>query len=307
MQTLSFGIPIRIAGREVVLCKDILGEQASRGDGVIAPLEPAGPDGRPPIFVMEDELRGLRESYPGLQVYGIWQLLFANNLVKLGHEVSVYRFSNLTGIYIRLVPGSDYTQPANIVESGEISSAYIAAISRRLEEIDYENIQPDISRLVLPARPARTLAEQLEERKQAERKQWVTVSALCAVMLAGAGIYSYAVNAAYSQEQKEYRKRVEHRDTLKKKEQELRERKLDQFPDNRAELYKLWEIYRYEPLIFSVKDGDSNIFGGMHLLQTSPLYPFDMRDAVSGVEAGVDSDGSWLVGFDASQLGEVDE
>jgi hypothetical protein len=92
MNQLLLGVPIQIGGEEVIICRDSIGSQAlssSRESEVYTIIEGPREDGRPAIYIDEDELKSMRESYPGINVYGLWQLLFANNLVPLGNEVII--------------------------------------------------------------------------------------------------------------------------------------------------------------------------------------------------------------------------
>ena len=84
MANFSLGKPITIGGQEIVVVRDVLGSlQDEKSSVTYSVVEPKGIDGRPAIYVSEDDLEKLRDDYPGIKVYGLWQLLFFNNVVQL--------------------------------------------------------------------------------------------------------------------------------------------------------------------------------------------------------------------------------
>lgn len=75
MADLQLGIPITIGGEEVIIFRDTIGTDAlatGRDAEVFTVIEHAGPDGRPPIYIDENELGTLRKNFlePTCMGYG---------------------------------------------------------------------------------------------------------------------------------------------------------------------------------------------------------------------------------------------
>ena len=137
MSDLQLGIPIEIEGKEVIIVRDFVGTRAiSVGgeDEVFTIIEPRGEDGRPAIYINERELEHFRENFPGADVYGLWQLLFANDQVPLGRQLTVFRTGPMTGQYVQMEAESDYYNPGNILQSSEFLANFLTDIEYDLDD-----------------------------------------------------------------------------------------------------------------------------------------------------------------------------
>ncbi|MBA1306699.1 hypothetical protein [Stutzerimonas stutzeri] len=287
MSDLQLGIPIEIEGKEVIIVRDFVGTKAITVSGeneVFTVLEPRGEDGRPPIYVNELELEHFRENFPGADVYGLWQILFANDQVPLGRQLSVFRTGAMTGQYIQMEAGSDYSNPGNILQSSEFLANFLTDLEYNLD--DAAQIEVRTRELRLPATPAYTRAEMAERHRHAERNKWYVVGAICLAIAAITTVYNYTLFSFYKMNMAEYgAKKVQVVELSARAEALLRER-LEDIPDDSAVLTLIDKIAAYEPQISTPADGTSpNGFTASHVFFTRANYPLDLSTKIQGISS----------------------
>lgn len=164
------GAPINVGGHEVVLIEDAVGRKEILAEPLL--LE-SSDSSHPDIWVDEQSLMSLREKNPGLPIYGLWQLLYANGLVASG-GLQVIRTGATSGHYILHTEPSDVDHVGLwnglVVESGEYIGNRIASHMTLNPDIDGVEICFDHNELVLPRRPARLAMEIRAERSKLQRK-----------------------------------------------------------------------------------------------------------------------------------------
>lgn len=285
MSDLQLGIPIEIEGKEVIIVRDFVGTRAiSVGgeDEVFTIIEPRGEDGRPAIYINERELEHFREHFPGADVYGLWQLLFANDQVPLGRQLTVFRTGPMTGQYVQMEAESDYYNPGNILQSSEFLANFLTDIEYDLA--DAAHVEVRTRDLQLPPTPAYTRAEMAERHRHTERNRWYVVGAICLAIVAVTAVYNYTMFSFYKMNMAEYgAKKVQVVELSARTEALLKER-LEETPDDRKVLSAIDQIVAYEPQVSTPLDGASpNGFTASHVFFTRVNYPLDLSTKIPGL------------------------
>lgn len=288
MAELQLGVPIEIDGKDVIFVRDVIGTKAlsaARENEIYSIIEPRGDDGRPPIYIDEKELEILRENFPGADVYGLWQILFANGKAPLGEQLTVFRTGPTTGQYLQMEAGSDYYNPANIIQSSEFIANYLTD----LHDYDLEDaakVEVDLSELFLPDTPAYTRAEMAERRRHEETKRWYAAGTACLVIAVAAAVYNYAMFTVYKMNMAEYGAKKVQVDELSQRVEALLRERLEVVPNDKATIDRIDQIVAYEPEIStSTVTGAANGFTAGHEFLTRPGYRLDLSTKVRGVSS----------------------
>lgn len=298
MSELQLGIPITIDGEDVIIFRDTIGTAAlstGRDAEVFTVVEPVGPDGRPAIYIDENELRALRENFPGTNVYGLWQLLFANNLVPLGNEVVVFPTSETGGIYLQMESGTDYDSPVNIKRSSEYTDNY----SPELYGHDLgtaPRITVDISLLTLPATPAFTRVELFSKKQHERTKRWYLTFLICIVVAVGVIVFNYGMYTVYKMNLAEYTTKKKLSRDLDARSAALLKERLPVRPDNSDVISRIDKVIAFDPKITTpTAAGHTNGFTSGHIFLTRPNFPADLTAKIPGVTAELTPQMSYLL------------
>ncbi|MCK1788704.1 hypothetical protein [Pseudomonas violetae] len=287
MTDLQLGIPITIEGQEVIIFRDAIGSDvlaSGRDAEVLTVVETMAADGRPAIYIDENELRTLRENFPGTNVYGLWQLLFANDQVPLGKQVVIFPTSESGGLYLQMKQESDYDNPANI----RMSAEYIDNYAADLHDFDLPEatrIRVDVSALKLPANPAFTRVE-LFAKKQGERtKRWYLAISVCVVLVASAAVYNYSMFTVYRMNMAEYTSKKQQSQALEARSEALLKERLPVRPDNSEVMDRIDSVLAYDSRISTpTVGGHVNAFPATHVFLTRPNFPANLSGKIPGVQ-----------------------
>lgn len=304
MSELLLGVPIEVDGQEIIIIRDVVGTDAlvsSSENEIFTEVEAKGADGRPAIHIDENELHNLRDSYPGINVYGLWQILFANDLVPLGQsEVVVLSSGEGSGQYLQMKPKSDWSDPANILKSSEFFDGHIADLFHdELDNATYLDVT--IKALRLPLSPAFTRIELYEKQKHEHTKRWYVAASVCIVMAVAFGVYNYAMQSIYKINMAEYEtKKIQGRD-LEQRIAELLKERLQRIPDDSQTIKKVDELLSYEPALRTpIGTGQLNGFTGGHVFITRPNFPVDLSKKLTGVTALLNSNLEYQLSVDVA-------
>ncbi|WP_121498440.1 hypothetical protein [Pseudomonas aeruginosa] len=297
MARFSLGKPITIGGEEVVVVRDVLGAlQADKASETFAIVEPRGADGRPAIYVSENDLSRLRDDYPGMKVYGLWQLLFHNHAVPLGAPLVTFPLSDSGGLYLLMDAVSDMNSPENIVSSGEYLNGYIP--DNYDVDIKTANvIQVDLQDLKLPPQPAYTRIEQSGKLKAENKRRWFVVASLCCLIIIGAAATNYGLQTIYKSRMADYTTKRTLIDELDGRVRSLAAERLITRPDDSAMLSQLFRFFELYPMAFTPPLADEMKIGfaGTHVLVTPPKAPVDPAKVIAGAESELQPDLSYVV------------
>ncbi|MBJ2215862.1 MULTISPECIES: hypothetical protein [Pseudomonas] len=308
MHFLSLGRPVFIDGEEVVVVRDLVGTPQAGGKDteVYSQVEGKGSDGRPPIYVAESDLGRLRESYPSINVYGLWQILFHNRAVEFGGRLITYKLNETGGMYLIMESGGDLNDPSRIAHSGEYFDNYsVDFIENDLTAAI--NIEVDITTLRLPHQPAYTRLELTEKKKSETNRRWWVVAALCSLIVVAAGAANYYLSTIYQSRMADYSTKRTLIDELNSRVRTLSQERLIKRPDDAAtlsQIYKLFELYpkTWTPQI----ESDQKIgFKGEHLLITPKKADLDPSKYIRGVQTELQPDLSYKVTITPIEPGEA--
>ena len=185
------GTPIFIGGKQVILAEDSMGSPDLYESPVL--LAEGGGD-HPPIWVDETRIGSLRDKFPGVPIYGLWQTIYHNKLLqKEGLEIILT--GETSGFYLlhdEVTESSDTLQIWNdqYVESGEYLSDRIATHPALIPSEHGHVIHLVFGEMDLPPHQARLMAELLAEKRDKVKKLWATraVAGVVATAIVGAAM-----------------------------------------------------------------------------------------------------------------------
>lgn len=288
MSTLMLDIPITIDGEDVIIIRDVLGRESARGGRsaeVYTQLEPARSDGRPEISVDEKALLQLRDNFPGTNVYGLWQLLFANDQVPLGEEIIAFPTSEGGGVFLEMVPGSDLTNPASIQGTGEYSGGFSAS-HPGFNWATAPRITVDTTLLRLPSSPAFTRSELNAKLQHEKTKRWYLTGSICLAIVVGFAVWNYALFSMYRMDMAQYQSKKQLTNDLDARMSSLLAERLTSLPDDSNVIKVIDQVMMYDPdLTTPTGESAGNSFKGRHTFVTRPGYLGDLTGKIPGVKA----------------------
>lgn len=288
MSSLMLDIPITIDGEDVIIIRDVLSRDRVRGGRsaeVYTQLEPARADGRPEISVDEKALRQLRDNYPGTNVYGLWQLLFANDQVPLGEEIIAFPTSEGGGVFLEMVPGSDLTSPANIQGTGEYSGGYSAS-HPGFNWSTAPRITIDPSLLRLPSSPAFTRSELNAKLQREKTKRWYLTGSVCLAIIVGIAVWNFALFSVYRMDMAQYQSKKQLTNDLETRMSSLLAERLTNLPDDSNAIEVIDQVMMYDTDVTTpTGESEGNSFKGRHTFITRPGYLADLTGRIPGVKA----------------------
>jgi hypothetical protein len=309
MSTFSLGKPTSIGGEEVIVVRDVLGTiHADKAIETYAMVEPRGIDGRPPIYVSENDLARLRDDYPGIKVYGLWQIIFHNNAAKLGTALVTFPLNDKRGLYFLIDGGAeqqdlqgqpapiDLFNPANISKSGEYINGYIPD-NFGVDMSQASVIDVDLAKLRLPKQPAYTRLELSEKLKGENKRRWLVIGSLCGLFVVGAAAANYGLQTVYKSRMADYTTKRTVINELDSRVRSLAAERLIVRPDDSvmaSQLFKLFELY--PAAITPPPNEELRIgFSATHMLITPNKSAVDPATVISGLETELQPDLSYRV------------
>lgn len=297
MANFSLGKPISIGGQEIVVVRDVLGSlQADKSTDTYSIVEPKGLDGRPPIYVSEVDLDKLREDYPGIKVYGLWQLLFFNNVVQLGASLVLFPLEERRNLYLLMKDAAASDSPADISSSGETVNGFIPGQF----DIDLGKanvIHVDLNDLRLPPQPAYTRSELAQKLRAENKRRWFVVGSLCGLIVIGAAATNYGLQTVYKSRMADYSTKRSLIDELDGRVRSLSAERLITRPNDSAILSQLFKVFDLYPKAMTptVKDDLKIGFTAQHILITPNKSPVDPAKVVAGLSTELQPDLSYRV------------
>lgn len=297
MEIFSLGKPITIGGEEVVVVRDVVGIVTGGSEAdTYAIVETKGDDGRPPIYVSESDLTRLRDDYPGIKVYGLWQLMFHNNAVRFGKPLITFPLTDTGGLYLLMESVSDHHSPANISTSGEYLNNAI------FDNFDVEVsmsyvINVDIHSLKLPLQPAYTRMELSDKKKAENKRRWLVVASLCGLIIVSALAANYGLQTIYKSRMADYSTKRSLISELDGRVKTLLSERLLTRPDDSVMMSQLFKYLEQFPnsKTPAVTDNIKIGFVGAHIFITQPNSRVDPAGVLSGVKTELLPDLSYRV------------
>ena len=306
--SIPLGVPVEIDGQDVIIARDVIGTEAlghTRENEVFTEVEGIGEDGRPPIFINENELGRLRNAYPGVPVYGLWQLLFANDKVTLGEELIIYPTGQNSGIYLRLNPNADLYSPASILDSSEYKDNYIADLPGQPMDKAIR-LSVGTAGLSLPETPAYTRHEKYEKDRQITQRRWVIVGGICVAVMLTAAAINYALFSIHTMKLKAFQSKQLELQTLATRMAELERTRLMVHPNDSLVLDRIRDLVDYDPGLRSPTTGDfgvpeglsTNFTNELQMFVTSPNISTDLATVYPWAKTAKTPHGTYVLSFD---------
>ncbi len=231
--------PLIIQGQKLVLIPDVVGSIPVAEQHEYVEIEAASST-CPAIHARESDIDEVRERFPGLPAYGIWQTLIFSSLVGFDRTLQVLTTSADDGYYL-------FCEQGRAQYSGVYEAGFFAA-DTSFDLQDAYHIQFDADQLRVPQKPAK-LAKELQESRQASiRKAWTGCVATCLALVLFSVGSDFALDEFYRVNQKDYSVKLATVKKLKKQLQELKASRLEVIPNNRKLIEKFAEIWAVDPL-----------------------------------------------------------
>lgn len=298
MAQFSLGKPITIDGEEVVVVRDVIDtHQVGKDAETYSIVEQRGDDGRPAIYVAENDLARLRDDYPGIKVYGLWQILFYNNAVRLGAQLVTFPLTETGGLYLVLDGAGDFNDPASITQSGEYVDRYIPDLHDVIDLNNANVLDVDLTSLKLPPQPAYTRLELSDKLKAANKRRWLVVGSFCAVIMVIAAAGNYGLQTIYKSRMADYTTKHVLIDDLSGRVRALSAERLIKRPDDAVALKQLFRLFELYPKANTPTSTDELKVGfkGSHVLITPAHSPVDPAKVIRGATTELQRDLSYKV------------
>ncbi|MCF5460194.1 hypothetical protein, partial [Pseudomonas syringae] len=286
MEIFSLGKPITIGGEEVVVVRDVVGHVPIGKDAdTYSMVEQKGADGRPPIYVSENDLARLRNDYPGIKVYGLWQIMFHNNAVRFGSQVITFPLDEANGLYLLMEGISDYHSPSNISKTGEyLNGVIFDNFEAELSKAYVINV--DIRSLKLPQQPAYTLIELSDKKKAENKRRWIVVGSLCSLIIVVGLAVNYGLQTIYKSRMADYTTKRSLINELDGRVKTLLSERLVERPNDSIMLSQLFRLFEQFPRVKTpaVTDEVKVGFVGAHIFVTQAKASVDPSSVISGLK-----------------------
>lgn len=299
MSIFSLGKPMQIGSEEVIVVRDVLG--AIPTAETYSMVEPKGDDGRPAIYVSESDLARLREDYPGMKVYGLWQILFHNDAVEFGSPVIAFPFADppeASGLYLLLE--KDINTAEGISSSGEYVGGFVVG-NYHIDVANASFIQVDLEKLKLPPQPAYTRVELNQKKKAENKRRWMVVASTCALIAVGAAATNYGLQTIYKSRMADYTTKRGLIEELNGRVKALQAERLLERPNDTVMIKQLYDLFELYPNASTppAKDDVKIGFAGSHILITPKKASVDPALVMKGVVSNLQPDLSYRLTLEA--------
>ena len=281
--------PVKISGKEVILIRDYLNTPPSVG--AYTQVQERS-NKNPAVYVLDEDIAAMRNSYPDIPVYGFWQFISANKLINEAYSLQVAYDSEKSGFYVYL------DDKGQIVETGEFLDGLFVGSDNVVGMLpaDAVQIDVDITRLKLPSNQCFS-ANEMRKKLSKVKKQKVLVrySMLLLVVAVSFAVnkileHQYTTKMAYYSEQDKVRKQIYNKYSL------LTQEKLTKWPDQSDtidRLLALTKISEYVSEIKSFSDPTREVYFDEDL-------PFDPKTIYPWLDTYHIPTGGWEASWNAS-------
>lgn len=274
---------LQIQGQNLVLVPDLVGpvpisEQHQYVESV------AATNTCPTIHIREADIEEMRERFPGVAVYGMWNVLINSGLVSLKRTLQIVPVEGDDGYYIHCDLGR--AEYSGIYESG----FFAADAGFSLEEA--HELNPALEQLVIPAQPAKLAVELRMERRVRQRQAWSSMALTVVAIIVLAVSANLTLDRFYAIEQAEYQTMTRALQDVRTGVDQLRTTRLTEVPNDTATIDRIASVWALDPN-FECK-GDQS-FQNESLQFTLGNLQDDPREKLPWLTSRYDPKGSWLV------------
>ena len=275
--------PVTIGDRDVVLIPDLVGPVPVSEQHQYVELEPAS-NTCPSISVREADIEDIRDQFPELPVYGLWQVLVNSHVISFRQPLHVVKINEFDGYYLHCDLG-------RAEFSGVYEAGFFAADSNfDLEEAN--ELAPALDELKLPPNEAKLAAELQAERRLKTQRSWknLGIAGVWTVMLA-IGI-DFGLETFYNREQQKIQTKAAMLETLRSGLDQLRTSRLTEVPNNTDAIKKLAELWATFPDIRT--DGRASFAESSFRFRIDDKG-FDPADRFPGIKTRYEPQGYWSI------------
>lgn len=275
--------PITLQGQDVVIVPDLVGPVPVSEQHQYVELEGAT-NTCPSISVRESDIEDIRDRFPGMPVFGLWQILVYSGLISYRVALHVVEVNDYDGYYLHCDLG-------RAEFSGVFEAGFFAADSDfELEEA--HEIDIDLNDLAVPEREAKLALELQAERRLKTQKSWRNLGIACAwIVMAGFGT-DFGLQTFYEQEQKELSNKAQLLESLRSGLDQLRTSRLSEVPNDVATIKALAAVWAKFP---NIQAESGQTFSDRQLKFKLKDEGFNPASRLDGITAEYDPQGFWLV------------
>lgn len=275
--------PITLDGKDIVIVPDLVGPVPVTEQHQYVELLPAGTT-CPAISVRETDIEDIREQYPGLPVYGLWQVLVHSNAVSFRQPLHVVKINELDGYY--LVCDLGRAEFSGVYEAG-----FFAADSNfALDEAN--DITPDTGALRIPPKEAKLASELQAERRLRAQKSWRTLGIATIWIVILAVVVDFGFETFYMREQRKLQTKTAMLESLRSGLDRLRNSRLSEVPNDIEAIKKIAALWAEFP---DIRTAGEVSFAGEEFTFRLADQGFDPKDKVPGLDTQYHPQGYWLL------------
>ena len=277
--------PVTIGGERVVLIPDLVGPVPVAEQHQYVELVPAT-NTCPSISVRETDIEDVRERYPELPIFGLWQVLVESDVFSFRQPLHVVKINDLDGYYLACDLGR--------AEFSGVYEAGFFAADANFDLDDANEVNPDINQLNLPKVQAKLAAELRAERRVKTQRSWRNLAIACVWSCILAFGVDFVLGSYYSQEQQELQQKTAMLKTLQSGLNQLKTSRLTEVPNNIEAIKKLAAIWGTFPNIRSI--------GALSLSKREFQFRltdegFDPKEKLGWLTTTYKPEGFWVVSF----------
>ena len=283
--------PLKVQGRDIVLIPDVVGPVPVSEQHQYVELEPAT-NTCPTISVREADIEDVRERFPELAVFGLWQVLVKSEIISFRQPLHVVKVNEYDGYYLHCDLGR--------AEFSGVYEAGFFAADADFDLAEANEVSPSLDQFVVPLQEAKLASELLAERKLRSRRSWRNLVVASAWILVMAFGLDFALEKVYHHEQAQLQSKTAMLESLRSGLNQLRNTRLTEVPNDIETIKKLALLWAAFPQINSV---GINSFNRKKLTFSLVDTGIDPKVKLKWLETKYDPQGFWTVSFKNPQSG----
>lgn len=278
--------PVTIDDREVVLIPDLVGPVPVSEQHQYVELV-AATNTCPSISVREADIEDIRDQFPELPVFGLWQVLVHSDAVSFRKPLHVVKINDFDGYYLHCDLGR--------AEFSGVYEAGFFAADANFDLDDANVVQPDVETLSLPTQEAKLAAELQAERRLVTQKSWRNLGIACVWLIMTAIGIDFAFETLYNREQRKIQTKAAMLESLRSGLDQLRNSRLTEVPNDTKAIKMIAELWAAFP---NVKTQGNSAFTRDRLVFLVEDEGVDPSTVLPWLESEYSPKGHWVVSFD---------
>ncbi len=281
--------PAIISGREVILIRDYLNTPPTVGDYTQVQERTAK---KPAVYVLDEDIVAMRSSYPGVPIYGFWQLIAANNLINDSYSLQVVYESDKTGFFVYL------DDSGQVIETGEFLDGLFVGSDSVVGMLpaDAVHIDVDVSLLKLPSAQCFSANEIRKKLSKAKRQKILVRYSMLAIICLIAFIINKGLDHHYKKKMIYYNKVDKERQDVYSKYSTLVNEKLTKWPDQSDTIDRMLALTKVAAYSLEI----NNFNDGIREASIKDDLPFDPKNIYPWLDTYHIPTGGWEVSWSTS-------